>query len=277
MPKRPTRYYRPKGLDETLKLLADPNTIPLAGGTKLLAGDVESAVVDLQDVGLDRFEKENGYLKIGSMVRLSDAVTGVDGKLFTNRAETQLDQDGLFQRVLLLAGPNTYRNAATFGGTIASRLADSELLAILLVFGAEITLFSPAEGHISLANYLSPQGKADGLITEITMPWGVGYGSSHRVARTPADSPIVSITAWLPKDGTVRLAATGLREIPYRLESSERRLAAGIGESATELAAAEAKSSTRHPGDFRGDSAYRADMAAVLTKRALRDIEDQLG
>ena len=91
MPKRPTRYYRPKGLDETLKLLADPNTVPLAGGTKLLAGDVESAVVDLQDVGLDRFEKENGYLKIGSMVRLSDAVTGVDGKLFTNRAETQLD------------------------------------------------------------------------------------------------------------------------------------------------------------------------------------------
>ena len=80
MPKRPTGYYRPKQLDEALILLAKPNTIPLAGGTKLLAGDVEAAVVDLQDVGLDRIEKENDYLHIGAMALLNDAVKNVNGK-----------------------------------------------------------------------------------------------------------------------------------------------------------------------------------------------------
>ena len=276
MPKRPTGYYRPKALDEALKLLADPDKISLAGGTKLLAGDVESAVVDLQDLGLDRIEEDNGFLNIGSMVRLNSVVTGVDGKLFTNRAETRLDQDGLFQRVLQLSGPNTYRNAATFGGTVASRLADSELLAALLAFDAEIVILSPSERHISLVEYLLPEGRPDGLITEVTIPWGSGHGSSHRVARTPADYPIVSITAWLPEDGTVRLAATGLREIPHRLKSSEGTLSDGISDVAIEQAAAKAKSATTHAGDFRGDTAYRADMAAVLTNRALRDIQAQL-
>ncbi len=39
------------------------------------------------------------------------------------------------------------------------------------------------------------------------------------------------------------------------------------------IAAAEAASDANtHPGDFRGDAAYRADMAAVLTRRVLRQL-----
>jgi carbon-monoxide dehydrogenase medium subunit len=256
--------------------LAKPNTIPLAGGTKLLAGDVEAAVVDLQDIGMDRIEKKNDYLHIGAMLRLNDAVKNVNGKLFSNKANTRLDQEGLFQRALLLAGPNTYRNAATFGGVIASRLTDSELLVALLVFEAELTMFGPGESQMSLMEYLTREQKATGLITEVTLGWGSGHGSSHRVARTPADYPIVSVTAWLPKEGTVRLAASGLRERPCRLENAESTLDSEISDNAIELAAAAAKSSTNHPGDFRGDSSYRADMASVLTKRALKDIQVQL-
>ncbi|GMQ78202.1 MAG: hypothetical protein BMS9Abin02_0702 [Anaerolineae bacterium] len=276
MPKRPTEYYRPKQLDEALNLLAKPNTIPLAGGTKLLAGDVDAAVVDLQDIGLDGIERKNDYLHIGAMARLNDAVKNVDGKLFTNRAETRLDQEGLFQRALLLAGPNTYRNAATFGGVIASRLSDSELLVALLVFEAELTMCGPGESQMALLEYLTREQKATWLITEVTLSWGSGYGSSHRVARTPADYPIVSVAAWLPKGDTVRLAASGLQERPCRLENAENCLDSEISDYAIELAAAAAKSSTNHPGDFRGDSSYRAEMASVLTKRALKDVQVQL-
>ncbi len=276
MPKRPTGYYRPKQLDEALNLLGNPNTIPLAGGTKLLAGDVEAAVVDLQDIGLDRIEKRNDYLHIGAMARLNDAVKGVNGELFSNRAETRLDQEGLFQRALLFSGPNTYRNAATFGGVIASRLADSELLVALLLFEAELTLYDPGESQMTLIEFLTREQKAAGLITEVVFGLGSGYGSSHRVARTPADYPIVSVSAWLPTGSTVRLAASGLRERPCRLENAESSLDGEISDNAIELAAAAAKSLTNHPGDFRGDSSYRADMASVLTKRALKAIQVQL-
>ncbi|MCZ7672864.1 MAG: hypothetical protein M5U34_39945 [Chloroflexi bacterium] len=34
---------------------------------------------------------------------------------------------------------------------------------------------------------------------------------------------------------------------------------------------AAAKTACTHPGDFRGGAAYRADMAAVLTRRVLND------
>ena len=37
MPQKPTAYYRPTSLDEALQLLRQPNTVPLAGGTDLLA------------------------------------------------------------------------------------------------------------------------------------------------------------------------------------------------------------------------------------------------
>jgi CO/xanthine dehydrogenase FAD-binding subunit len=37
-------------------------------------------------------------------------------------------------------------------------------------------------------------------------------------------------------------------------------------------AAAAAKAANAHPGDFRGDANYRAEMAAVLTKRVLDEI-----
>ena len=41
---------------------------------------------------------------------------------------------------VLQAGANTYRNAATIGGTIAAQVVDSELLATLLVLNAKISV-----------------------------------------------------------------------------------------------------------------------------------------
>ena len=37
MPKQPTAYHRPHSVEEALTLLRQPNTVPLAGGTALLA------------------------------------------------------------------------------------------------------------------------------------------------------------------------------------------------------------------------------------------------
>ncbi|MFQ5420006.1 MAG: FAD binding domain-containing protein, partial [Anaerolineae bacterium] len=131
MPKKPTAYHRPESLDEALALLAKPATFALAGGTRLLAGDVEGVVVDLQNLGLNRVEWADGRLHIGATTTL------------TNLSQALADQPeatpaALLQNGIAYAGPNTYRNAATLGGIIASRPADSELLAALLVLDAEL-------------------------------------------------------------------------------------------------------------------------------------------
>jgi carbon-monoxide dehydrogenase medium subunit len=120
-----------------------------------------------------------------------------------------------------------------------------------------------------MSEYMTAERRPDGLITEVVIPWHGGYGASERVARTPADYPIVSVTLFLPTQGDARLAVTGIDQRPVRIEEAEQALATGAGAEEVALAA---KNRTRHPGDFRGDARYRAEMAFVLTKRLLGEI-----
>ena len=263
MPKRPTHYYRPGTLEEALRLLAQPDTVPLGGGTKLLAGDVDGAVVDLQDLGLNRLEWADGSLVAGATVISADLASN----LAENKSEA--GPGALLQKALRQAGPNTYRHAATLGGMIASRLPDSELLAALLVLAPTLHLAGAELASMPLTDYLEVAQRPSGLMTAVSIPWLPGQGDSVRVARTPADDPIVSVTMWQPTDGAPRFAATGLGERPFRLLKVEDILADGRDEAAVRAAAAAAKAACHHPGDFRGGAAYRAEMAAVLTRRLL--------
>lgn len=267
MPKKPTAYYRPTNLDEALRLLRQPNTLPLAGGTALLASEegIDSAVVDLQNAGLDHLSWADGgrLLRAGAMVRLADLneflspLTAVEGAA------------ALVCGAIRRAGPNTYRNAATLGGIVASRLPDSELLAALLVLNATITLRLPAPETLTLAAYLEDDERLPGLITEIVVYWPIGKGATERVARTPADSPIVSVSGWRPDGGAIRLAAVGISPRPIPLTAAEAALAGDLSDDTIAAAGQAAAASATHPGDFRGDAAYRAEMAAVLTRRVL--------
>lgn len=269
MPKHPSAYYRPQSMEEALRLLERPDTVPLAGGTTLLAGDVTNAAVDLQDLGLNQmaWNEITATLRVGAMTRLvelSDRLSAFNPQPLTPNPQP------LLLAAIRRAGPNTFRHAATVGGVIASRPPDSEFLAALLVLEAELTLQQlSGMSSLSLSDYLLAAERPPGLITEITIPWPEGQGASERVARTPADYPIVSITVWQPSGGTPRLAATGIDERPLRLAAVEAMLSTGLTEATIEAAATAAKATSRHPGDFRGDAAYRAEMAAVLTRRVL--------
>lgn len=269
MPQKPDSYHRPESLEEALALLAKPGSAPLAGGTKLLASEeglLGTAVIDLQALGLGQAKlvtaNDAQTLALGATLTLTKLSQFLEAELPENAAAA------LLQTAIQQAGPNTYRNAATLGGTIASRLPDSELLAALLVLDTTVTLHGPSsQNTTSLADYLVDAERPSGLITTVTVPIIAGNGASHRVARTPADYPIVSITGWRLADGSIRLAATGLAERPLRLSSAEQAAKTDVGQ-----AASAASDANTHPGDFRGDARYRAEMAAVLTRRTLKQL-----
>jgi CO/xanthine dehydrogenase FAD-binding subunit len=269
MPKKPSSYYRPKSLKEALGDLRKPDTKPLAGGTMLLANGTDSAVVDLQDLGLDQIEFGQGKLTAGAMTRLTDLSRYISEVVQNEGAEISEGVEQLLLDSIHRSGPNTFRNAATVGGIVASRLADSEFLAALLVLDAEITLLDQTSLDIELSDYLAAAHRPVGLISELTIPWHKGISASDRVARTPADYPIVSVTVFKPVEGQLRVAATGIDLRPVRVEKAEAAFASGAG--AEEVAQA-AKDRTRHTGDFRGDTGYRSEMAFVLTKRLLGEI-----
>lgn len=263
MPKKPDAYYRPDTLPEALRLLSLPNTMPLAGGTSLLAGDVDGAVVDLQALGLNQVQSDPDQLRLGAVLTLAELSEWLAEHVGSS------DPADFLQKAIRQAGPNTYRHAATLGGVIASRLPDSELLAALLVLEAMLELQTPEPMTLYLADYLLAEERPSGLITHVVIPWQNGRGASERIARTPADYPIVSIAAWRPADGRMRLAGTGLGPRPMRLTEAEAALSTGDKARVVQIAQA----TCRHPGDFRGDAYYRAEMTAVLTRRVLQALD----
>ena len=70
-------YARPASLDEALKLLSGDGAVPMGGGTDL-AGQVDrgirapSLLVDLRDAGLGEIAEDDGGLRIGAAVTLSE-------------------------------------------------------------------------------------------------------------------------------------------------------------------------------------------------------------
>jgi CO/xanthine dehydrogenase FAD-binding subunit len=271
MPKRPLIYHRPTRLEEALRLLDEPDLRPLGGGTRLLAGDATGGVVDLQGLGLNQvaWQEQNGrLLHVGATTRLGDLAAVVAGDDRRNGPQR------LLADAVQRAGPNTFRNAATVAGVVATREGDSELLAAWLLLEAQLTVYargSDAAVIMPLADYLQADERPPGLITALACRWQPGRSHSERVSRTPADTAIVSISLWQPQEQPPRLAATGLAARPFRLTAAEAMVANDLDDTAIERAAAAVKAANRHPGDFRGDAAYRAEMGAVLTRRVLRE------
>lgn len=232
------KYYRPQTVAEAIKYLNEPDTAVLAGGTQLVPNhqDIE-AVVDLQAVGLDTIEaNENGTLTLGAMVRLQDVLA--DGRV------PQLIRD-----MAKREGPNTFRHVGTLGGVVALADWESELYAALLLFEADVTVQSvngEKRFHLSERWNLS----AGELVTAVTIQTN-GKTASDRVARTPADKPIVAVLGRQTEAGNT-FAACGLADKPILLTEADL-------------------DSLHPPSDFRGSSAYRLAMAKVLYKRVLHE------
>ena len=244
-------YHRPASIDEALRLLGRPNinTTLVAGGTHIVPGmpELVDEVVDLQGVaGLDGISYTNQRMTIGAMVRLQTIVE-------ETRAPALLRESARRE------GPNTLRHAATIGGAVAAPDKESELLAALLVFEAEVQVqTSTGSKQIALANFLRdvPAALEEGLVTAMTLSIG-GKTASERVARTPADKPIVAALARQGDDGQLRLALCGVASAPVLVEPDN------------------VKAAINPPGDFRGSAEYRRQMAATLVKRVLGRISAQ--
>lgn len=243
----PHVYHRPHSLEDALQLVSREgrNTAILAGGTQLnanLAGIDE--IVDLQAVGLDQVSHGDNRLSLGAMVRLQ---TIVDDE----------DAPPLLRVMARREGPNTFRHASTIGGSIVAANPESELLAALLVYNAEVTIRSAGSGHtMSLADFYSDvAGHLRGSILTGVALETEGPTAHARVARTPMDSPIVAAVARLQANGNALLALCGVAHTPI-------------------LAGPDDITTLRPPADFRGSSDYRQEMARVLAKRVLSELQE---
>lgn len=233
-------YHRPTTLDAALELLAreEVRSVPLAGGTVLngLPTEIPEEVVDLQALHLSDISRDGATLDVGSMTTLRD---------FVDHEWTP----PALRDLALRQAPNTIRNAATIGGTVATADPESGLLAGFLAYSAtvRITRASGSE-DVALHDFFDDHNPLDGgLITSIRIPIG-GQAVFEATARTPADTPIVLVVGHLSDAGSLRLAATGVASGPVIIDP-------GLIDD------------LEPPPDFRGSAAYRRHLAGVLAAR----------
>ncbi len=242
-------YHRPQTMTEALQLLARPDrrTALVAGGTSLVPALDEQEIdelVDLQGLCPAGIQAGGDRLTIGALTLLQ--------ALADDPHVPPLLKEGVLRE-----GPNTFRHQATLGGVIASANWESELLAALLVHDAVVTLETPAGTHtLSLADYLGEMAGSlqNAIIVEMTVATG-GQTGHARVGRTPLDTAIVAAHARRDEQGELRLALTGVAATPRLLAPDEI-------------------DALDPPGDFRGSAAYRREMAAILSRRALAQLDE---
>ncbi len=191
-----TNYHRPSTLKEALELLAQPNTLPLGGGTLLSHTSLESiSVVDLQSLDLNKIQQRGNNLEIGSTVTLQEL----------------LESDGCHEAIksaIKLEAPLNLRNAATTGGTLVASEGRSTFANIMLALDAKIEIQMSATKRqlINLGDYLPL--RPSGLITQMIIPVNTKL-AFESVARTPADKPIIcaSMAKW--GNGRTRMVIGG--------------------------------------------------------------------
>jgi CO/xanthine dehydrogenase FAD-binding subunit len=247
-----TTYHRPQTLDEALTLLAQPNTLPLGGGTLLSHPTTDSVqVVDLQALGLDSLSKNGNNLELGATLTLQ-------ALLESEHCPAAL------KSALKLEAPLNIRNSATVAGTLVACDGRSTFASVLLAMDAKVEqkIFdnSKVESRISNIGDFLPI-RPQGLITSITIPLNVKL-AFESVSKTPADKPIVCAALAQWNSGRTRLVLGGYGKSPMLAMDGTEADGADVA----------AKNTYHEATDEWASAEYRVDVASTLAKRCLEAI-----
>ena len=215
-----------------------------------------------------------------------------DQSLFINPASTggvwSVDADAPLQSVLdrpdtppplrqALTGVLSWqtRNETPVRRTLTAPRLAPQWAAALLALGATVTVEGD-DGPMEVPVESVLRRQAKGVVSALHVELGSARWGEARVARTPADEPIVSAIAVVGMDNDVvrqaRVALTGAWPEPARLAEAPARLVGGPLDAEHIRAVADGVAEEVVPrGDFLGSEEYRRAMAGVTTRRALEE------
>src|SRR5881409_3891128 len=284
-------YFAPATLDEALALLAEhgADAKPLAGGQSIIPAmnfrlARPAALVDLNHIA------ELAYIRSGP-----DGGGTAIGAMTRQRAVERSDVVARAAPLLAEAMPSIahpqIRNRGTVGGSIAHADPSAELPAVMLTLEARFrTRSSSGERSIAAGEFFKGMLETalgpDELLVEIALPpLPARSGTAFlEIARRHGDYALVGVAVVVGLDGRGRCKAARIALLSVGdgavLAVEAGKTLVGQGPSDELFRAAADAAATRDvdpPSDVHASSAYRRQLVAVLTRRALARAFERAG
>lgn len=252
-------YYRPATVAEALQLKAElgPRAVFLAGGTEVNNSRFPKpeALIDLAELGLDKIEVSSAGTRLGACATFQQLLEHPGVPAYLKGAAGQMVNRNI-------------RNRATVGGQLAMNRSCADLIPMLLAAEAHVTL---AHREMPLEAYLTGE---PGLVLSVFLPAANrGFGRANHT-RTASDISIVAVAVSLAMEhGAIRhpvVAVGGVAAHVVRLHEVEQALE-GVSLPLLDQVEALVAQAVHPVDDLRGSAAFKKQLAAVLSARALRD------
>jgi carbon-monoxide dehydrogenase medium subunit len=275
----PFAYHDPQTVAEVIGLLGRlDNARLLAGGQSLMPMlnmrlVFPANLIDLNRVdGLSYIRESGEALEIGAMTRQRDIELD----------ERVRSRCPLMHEAILQVGHRQTRNRGTLGGSLCHLDPSAELVSV----AAALDAFLRIEGNkgrreIAFTDFpaglMTPALQPGELVTSVRFPlWREGHGHAFvEFARRHGDFAIVSAAALLEQDGRGRITRAsltlgGIAAAPVRMREVEKALVGSIASTKLFQEVAEACRKLEVIEDVHAPAAYRKQLAAVLSRRALQ-------
>ena len=271
-------YHRPTDVAEALDLAAR-GVVPVAGGTRLFATDVEVPnLLDLSALPLRGISIVDGDLHLGALTTLQEVIDAPIAHEATR---------GLLPAACQAQSPSRMiRGMATVAGESVHGAHDSEVVAALLALNAVYEVKTPKDTVESPALRFLKDPRLDlkphGLVLSLHIPGPPDGAALERLAVTPSAPSIVSVAVSVAMAGDkcsrMRIAITGLEGRPARVLEAEARLEGTTGDDADRVRCLEQIAArARFRDDAHASASYRRSACVVLASRAIARAFDQAG
>ena len=274
-------YHAAHSVDEAVALLVEHGSDAklIAGGHSLvpllkLRFAQPAHLVDIRRIpNLGGIREEGGTIVIGAAT-----------------THTQIERSDLLQRRLPIVaeaarqiGDPQVRNMGTIGGSLAHADPGADLPAVMLAVDASFRATGRLGARTIAArdffvDVLTTALEPNEVLTEIRIPVGFRRsGGAYEKHRHPASGyALIGVAAFIALDGAqaiqeARIAVTGGGARAMRVEGAERALIGQAAEdSVIERAADRVGTGIEVRGDLQGSAAYKANLAVVHARRAIK-------
>jgi CO/xanthine dehydrogenase FAD-binding subunit len=274
------RYESPESWEGAVALLAGAtgDARVLAGGTDLLVqmrADIldPELIVDIKNIPETRaVTEEKGGWRIGA------AVTGAELKEHTRLKQVW---PGMVEAANLI-GSTQIQGRATLGGNLCNGSPAADSVPALIAAGAVATVAGPqGKRDIPVEDVmLGPRQlslrKGEIVVSFFLPPRPKGSGDAYLrfIPRTEMDIAVVGagVSVTLDAEGTITAARVALCAVAARVllvtEAAQAIIGSRLDAAAQQRLEAAARAACRPIDDKRGTTAFRIEVAGVLTRRA---------